>query len=203
VGSVALVHADDHFSTPGPPPPYATRPDMEHPASIDEPALLAAVRSAAAGAARAGMGVVVVEGFLILALPLVAAQLDAVLFLDADKALCSQRRLVRNPERSAAQAAALLSYYERCVWPGFMRHTVPAKERLLEAQALAARDGGAPRAPLIEVVDARGFQEVGPTPVRRARVPTVVSAAADGRGCPQEVDRALREAAAAALRQLL
>jgi len=40
VGEVAVIHADSHFTTPGPPPPYATRPDLETPDAVDVPSLL-------------------------------------------------------------------------------------------------------------------------------------------------------------------
>ena len=33
-------------------------------------------------------------------------------------------RVGRNTERSAEEARDLLSYFERCVWPGYLRHTV-------------------------------------------------------------------------------
>ena len=53
---------------------------------------------------------VIVEGFLLLANPSLLARLDLILFLEADETSCLQRRLHRNPNRSAAQAEGLRKY---------------------------------------------------------------------------------------------
>lgn len=83
-----------------------------------------------------GTGLVVVEGFLLLAsadgfhtwsaLPL----FDAILFLDCPGEECLRRRLARNPSRTAEQAAGLRRYWENCTWPGYLKYTAPVLQKL-------------------------------------------------------------------------
>ena len=103
---------------------------------MDWPRFVGAIEAArdSLGAGAPGAGLVVVEGFLLLAndgthksaLPL----FDAILFLSCPGDECLRRRLARNPNRTAEQAAGLRSYWERCTWPGYLEFTAPVLKQL-------------------------------------------------------------------------
>ena len=132
------------------------RPNLETPEGVDWAALLEAIEGAretlAGGPEGTGVGLVVVEGFLLLAsaegggsaLPL----FDAVFFLDCPAEECLRRRLARNPDRSAEQAAGLRGYWERCTWPGYLDFTAPVFEGMKEG-----------RDERLSVIDATATQE--------------------------------------------
>ena len=129
-GHVQIVHGDDYFNvTLDDPTSYVDCPNLEGPGAIDWIALLWVVRVvedvamtttvvAATTEDRRGDSIittqqqptVIVEGFLLLANPSLLARLDLILFLEADETSCLQRRLHRNPNRSAAQAEGLRKY---------------------------------------------------------------------------------------------
>ena len=95
------------------------RPNLETPEGVDWAALLSAIDAAratlagAGGAGPEGKGLVVVEGFLLLASAKDGSSalslFDAVFFLDCPAEECLRRRLARNPDRSAEQAAGAIS----------------------------------------------------------------------------------------------
>ena len=140
-----IIHQDDFFNvTLADPTDYGPdRPNLETPSGVDWPRFVAAIEAARDDLAATGdgVGLVVVEGFLLLAadadsghsgaLPL----FDAVFFLDCPGEECLRRRLVRNPNRTAEQAAGLRSYWERCTWPGYLAFTAPVLEQLRAAPA--------------------------------------------------------------------
>ena len=151
------------------------RRDWETPDNIAFDELVAAIEAAAADAASAASaasaedaattaaGLVVVEGFCLLADPRVAALLDLVLVVDVDEATCRERRArtCKRPAPDAWQDDAE-GYFAQRIWP---RHL----ERQREIAALAA-DAGAPR---VETLDG-----AAQTPARvAARAAALVRAA--------------------------
>lgn len=144
-----IVHQDDYFNVKlADPTDYGPeRPNLETPRGVDWPRFVGAIEAArdsldvrgSDGASTAETGLVVVEGFLLLAsdaasghacaLPL----FDAIIFLDCPGEECLRRRLTRNPNRTEEQAAGLRRYWERCTWPGYLEYTAPVLQQLQDA----------------------------------------------------------------------
>ena len=140
---------DDYFITKlDDPSDYGpTRPNLETPSGVDWPSFTAAIENARERLEEnaPGTGLVVVEGFLLLAsagddvaasdqtsssaLPL----FDAIFFLNCPGEECLRRRLARNPDRTAEQAAGLRGYWHNCTWPGYLKYTVPVLQKLQHA----------------------------------------------------------------------
>jgi uridine kinase len=141
---------DEYFNTKlDDPSDYGpARPNLETPSGVDWPRFVAAIENARnrLDEDAPGTGLVVVEGFLLLAsadddaaassgqtsssaLPL----FDAILFLDCPGEECLRRRLARNPDRTAEQAAGLKRYWENCTWPGYLKYTAPVLQKLQDA----------------------------------------------------------------------
>jgi uridine kinase len=165
--SCALIHQDDFFTvTLDDPSSYGpSRPNLETPSGIDWATLTRCVveaqqRCSAACCVQSSeaepepepRGMVVVEGFLLLANPALLALFDMIFFLEAGEEECLRRRLARNTQRSAEQKAGLRRYWRECTWPGFLAHTQPVLRALQRASD--------PRLVLIDAEAEGGEQEV-------------------------------------------
>ena len=81
--------------------------------------------------------ILLIEGFLLLQDVPIMGLVNAVLFVGADSPTCLQRRLKRS-ERTEHEREGCKVYYEKCVWPGFLKYTQPELEKLRSGTA----DGG-------------------------------------------------------------
>eukprot|EP00667_Euglena_gracilis_P023416 EG_transcript_26459 len=85
--------------------------------------------------------VVVVDHYLLLALPPVVDLVDVVILLQGiSEEECKQRRIARE-QRSPAQSAALAEYYSAHVWPSYQRYTAQPALELLAALPPPLPDG--------------------------------------------------------------
>lgn len=133
------IHQDHFFLGPKP-KSYWDMEDKDHPGAIDMAKLHGAVRASAeklSEDASEAPKILLIEGFLLLQDVPIMGLVNAVLFVGADSPTCLQRRLKRS-ERTEHEREGCKVYYEKCVWPGFLKYTQPELEKLRSGTA----DGG-------------------------------------------------------------
>ena len=154
-----IVPEDRYFIFPFN-PDYRTRdPRSETPENVDWLRLCADIERCL-DSLQGDDAVVLVEHFLLLAHASLLAKLDLALVLDGDKLECKTRRLSRQV-RTPEQTEALSEYYDRHVWPGYLRYTKSKATELLATQQSDARGVPIPptnapesKMPMVGVLDA-------------------------------------------------